>query len=171
MDILLAEGLILDGGNYILESILAFGLAFLGVKYVGKINERREERRYNMTQLVGDLKAGGFSWTSEFVSHVLARQYKEAVKVLVTAAEAMKTPEGRMKHFGPIARQNMEAILKDENEGPAMIKTLLKIIPRIIEDDPEARLAIKKKIDEWHILHDKEVDADVAKRETVVGVK
>lgn len=105
-------------------ALAAFG-GYAAMKLRGNAEDTVEERKYELGDLAQELGKTGFGWTSEFIRRILAGQTSKAVHVLTTAAEAMKTPEGRMAHFGPIAVQNKEALLSHPEYGPPIIEAAL----------------------------------------------
>lgn len=106
------------------SGLAAFG-GYTAMKLRGKVEDTVEQKKYDLGEIAQNLALTGFTWSSEFIRRALAGQTAEAVQVLRTAAEAMKTPEGRMAHFGPIAVTNAAKLFAHPEYGPPLIEAAL----------------------------------------------
>ncbi len=108
-----------------IASALAAFSGISAMKLKDKVEEHFEEKKYNLGELAQELGNSGFAKFSEFIRRGLAGQTEKALHALMQIVEAMKTKEGRMELFGPIAVKNKGDLLAHPEYGPPLIEAAL----------------------------------------------
>ncbi len=146
-------------------SLLAVGA--MGMKLKHKVEEWGEEKKYQISKNIAMLEGLGSKRITEVGRRALAGQTREAFQELSSLADDLHEPGGLMKVCGPIAVQNLPALLMHEDYGSQVLDQIVDTMPKLLRERPEAWEKIAMAYKQGQKMHDDLVleRAEAIKRE------
>lgn len=131
-----------------------FGLGLLGMKYKKKVEAWVEEKKYTISKNISKLEGLGCKRITEVGRRALAEQYPEAFQELSSLADDLMEEGGLLKVTGPIAVQNLPALLMHPEFGSQILDQIVDTMPKLLRERPEAWDKIQLAIKQGQKIHD-----------------
>ena len=133
-------------------SLLAVGVMAMKLKH--KVEEWGEEKKYQISKNIAMLEGLGSKRITEVGRRALAGQTREAFQELNSLADDLHEPGGLMKVCGPIAVQNLPALLMHADFGSQVLDKIVETLPKLLQERPEAWGKIALAIKQGQKIHD-----------------
>lgn len=161
--LLAADALHPDTVKLIAAAALVFsGVAAMKLKH--KAEAWGEDKKYRISKSISTLEPLGIKRLTEAGRRGLAGQTRECIQELHSLGEDLLAPGGLMRVCGPIAVQNLPALMLHEDYGSQVLDQIVDTMPKLLRERPEAWDKIAAAYKQGQKIHD---DAVLEAAETI----